>query len=129
MTNKIRLKFVEKKGGAGSGHFGHAGRPGKVGGSSSGKFSDSELENEHKIAFEFASKYGATTGLYEEPHTIRWHESPKSWIELHPKKIHNFKRRIVDEFGADYNKISDIIAMEFGRGLLTAEETKKTLGL
>jgi hypothetical protein len=37
MTNKIRLKFVEKKGGAGSGHHGHAGRPGKVGGSSSGK--------------------------------------------------------------------------------------------
>jgi hypothetical protein len=33
MTNKIRLKFVEKKGGAGSGHHGHAGRPGKVGGS------------------------------------------------------------------------------------------------
>ena len=29
----MRLKFVEKKGGKGSGHFRHAGRPGKVGGS------------------------------------------------------------------------------------------------
>ena len=35
--SKFIVKFVEKKGGAGSGHHGHAGRPGKRGGSLPGK--------------------------------------------------------------------------------------------
>lgn len=41
MTNKLRFVF---KGGEGSGHFGHTGRPGKVGGSAAGSGGGKRLD-------------------------------------------------------------------------------------
>jgi RNA:NAD 2'-phosphotransferase (TPT1/KptA family) len=65
----MKVAFVEKKGGAGSGHHGHAGRPGKVGGSSPDKGNVEMYHGTSSSVLESILKYGlkpAKTGVANE---------------------------------------------------------------
>lgn len=72
------------KGGQGSGNFGHAGRPGKVGGSGSGEYEEisSWQEFEHLKNLQAKGVHKRPTGLLDDiytPSTDEWDPPPQEW--------------------------------------------------
>ena len=88
ITN-LKRKIIITKGGPGSGHFGHAGRPGKVGGSASGK-----RVVQHQREQGYGNKvddYNQLKGLSENPE-----DSTPSYIIGPDKKLY-------DTYNTDHN--------------------------
>jgi hypothetical protein len=132
-----QLQSVEK-GGKGSGHFGHRGRPGQIGGSVGGIptslgestkiYSLDEIKSEDQEALAKAREYYAQQtlaigGNFMNPvNIVQWDRVPGGWNTYHPKAIHNFKVYLSKISGVLYGNISDELAARYGRGLLTTDE-------
>jgi len=87
------------KGGKGSGHHGHAGRPGKVGGSLPGKGAGAKRERLAK------DKYGKPKPFTKRPDAIAWLES--YGVEIEPKSPESVTLNALNDVAKEVNKIPD----------------------
>ena len=106
--------IIRLKGGAGSGHFDHAGRPGLVGGSVSSGGSDMTLVKARHIVDNLAKRFGMPNIDVVES-DAKWtaaHISSGNRININPRLIDNL-REYPDDFALPVNQ-SEIIIHEYG---------------
>ncbi|WP_147617653.1 helicase-related protein [Oxalobacter paraformigenes] len=77
------------KGGKGSGNFGHAGRLGKVGGSSAGHGISRVTDESEKQYREIEAKYKGTNAWMKAPNGKPTKLTERQWVQV---RTHNFKR-------------------------------------
>ena len=99
--NKLKAT-IRLKGGAGSGHYGHSGRPGEVGGSSSDVGKDSDV---YKPKFQVGDKVkigrlgGSWAKEFGEVREVILHENQYPWgVEIQEVlKVYNFGSSMIEE--------------------------------
>jgi hypothetical protein len=133
------MKFVIKlKGGKGSGHFGHSGRPGKRGGSAPGGGKPipvgwpwKDIQEEDRAARDLMERMGNVTYTLGGVKVVIYPPKDKApahnWQALHPKAMHNYKAAIERDFRVPYDKIPDDIAEKFGKTIYTYDDTYDAL--
>jgi len=98
---KLKFGFVEKKGGTGSGHHGHAGRPGKHGGSlpGSGGGSDSDgwtADELKRITFSRVKK--KIEGVLPEHSKFRSYQRQQGYF-IEGASVDDLKAKLTPLFG------------------------------
>jgi len=125
--------IVKLKGGPGSGHYGHRGRPGKKGGSAPGigvgsMHSRLDIKAEEQRAQRELAELGKGSYMFDRHSTYMYSGLTDKDLETHfPKLIHNGKLAVADSIKIGASQVPTRIAYGWYRGLYTLDEVSSML--
>lgn len=125
---------VRLKGGPGSGHYGHRGRPGKKGGSVAGigvgsMYSRLDIKAEEQRAQRELAEAGKGAYMFDKYSSYMQGPLTDKDIETHyPKTLHNGRLAVAESIKIGPSQVPTKIAYNFYRGLYTVQEVSSMLG-